>query len=122
MTAAGTNTGETGSTSAPARFTLTEDGKWTLSCSGAATGTARRVGQRLILSDLPEREVIVIHRGQRHAPRSILPRGTSVGRARARTGRSTWLATGPGIPPPSGVPPTIFLRGGYRPLAGPGRR
>jgi hypothetical protein len=28
MTAAGTNTGETGSTSAPARFTLAEDGKW----------------------------------------------------------------------------------------------
>lgn len=43
------NTGETGPTSAPASFTLAEDGKWTLSCSGVATGMARRVGQRLIL-------------------------------------------------------------------------
>lgn len=49
MTASGTNTGEGGSTAAPARFTLAEDGKWTLACSGVASGTARRVGQRLIL-------------------------------------------------------------------------
>ena len=40
---------EGGPTSAPARFTLAEDGKWTLTCSGVATGTARRIGQRLIL-------------------------------------------------------------------------
>jgi len=48
MTASGASA-EAGPTSAPARFVLEEDGKWTLTCSGAATGTARRVGQRLIL-------------------------------------------------------------------------
>lgn len=40
---------EAGPTSAPARFILGEDGKWTLICSGVASGTARRVGQRLVL-------------------------------------------------------------------------
>ena len=40
---------EAGPTSAPARFVLGEDGKWTLTCEGVATGVARRVGQRLIL-------------------------------------------------------------------------
>jgi hypothetical protein len=50
MTASGGSaSGEGGPTSAPARFTLAEDGKWTLSCSGVASGTARRVGPRLIL-------------------------------------------------------------------------
>lgn len=48
MTASG-GSAETGPTSAPARFVLEADGKWTLTCSGAATGTARRVGPRLIL-------------------------------------------------------------------------
>lgn len=47
MTASGGS--ESGPTSAPARFVLSEDGKWTLTCEGAASGTARRVGQRLIL-------------------------------------------------------------------------
>ncbi len=42
------NVGE-GSSSAPAHFTLAEDGRWTLTCSGTASGTARRVGSRLIL-------------------------------------------------------------------------
>jgi hypothetical protein len=49
MTAGGASTGEGGPTSAPANFVLAEDGKWTLSCSGVASGTARRVGPRLIL-------------------------------------------------------------------------
>jgi hypothetical protein len=40
---------ESGPSSAPARFVLGEDGKWTLSCQGVAVGMARRVGQRLIL-------------------------------------------------------------------------
>jgi hypothetical protein len=40
---------ESGPTSAPARFVLAEDGKWTLTCEGVAIGTARRVGQRLVL-------------------------------------------------------------------------
>lgn len=47
MTATGAS--ESGPSSAPARFVLTEDGKWTLTCEGAASGTARRVGQRLVL-------------------------------------------------------------------------
>ena len=47
MTASGGS--ESGLTSAPARFTLGEDGKWTLTGEGAASGTARRVGQRLVL-------------------------------------------------------------------------
>jgi hypothetical protein len=50
MTASGgSSSSEGGPISAPARFVLAEDGKWTLSCTGVATGTARRVGQRLIL-------------------------------------------------------------------------
>jgi hypothetical protein len=50
MTASGGSTSsESGPVSAPARFTLGEDGKWTLSCSGVASGTARRIGPRLIL-------------------------------------------------------------------------
>jgi len=50
MTASGgSGSAEGGPVSAPARFTLAEDGKWTLSCSGTASGTARRIGQRLIL-------------------------------------------------------------------------
>lgn len=40
---------ESGPSSSPARFVLGEDGKWTLTCEGVATGTARRVGQRLLL-------------------------------------------------------------------------
>ncbi len=48
MTASGGTT-ESGPASAPARFVLGEDGKWTLSCQGVAIGMARRVGQRLIL-------------------------------------------------------------------------
>ncbi len=47
MTASGGS--ESGPASAPARFVLAEDGKWTLSCQGVATGIARRVGQRLVL-------------------------------------------------------------------------
>ena len=47
MTASGGS--ESGPTSAPARFTLGEDGKWTLTCQGVANGTARRVGVRLVL-------------------------------------------------------------------------
>jgi hypothetical protein len=50
MTAsAGSASSEGGPTSAPARFVLAEDGKWTLTCEGVASGTARRVGQRLVL-------------------------------------------------------------------------
>jgi hypothetical protein len=50
MTAsAGSASTESGPTSAPARFVLNEDGKWTLTCQGVAVGTARRVGQRLVL-------------------------------------------------------------------------
>src|ERR1700675_2606414 len=45
---AASNTGE-GSSSAPAQFTMGEDGRWTLTCSGTASGTARRIGSRLIL-------------------------------------------------------------------------
>ena len=48
MTASG-SAAESGPTSAPARFILAEDGKWTLTCEGAATGVARRVGPRLVL-------------------------------------------------------------------------
>jgi hypothetical protein len=48
MTASST-TSETGPASAPARFVLSEDGKWTLTCEGSASGVARRVGQRLVL-------------------------------------------------------------------------
>ena len=48
MTASNVST-EGGPTSAPARFVLGEDGKWTLSCQGVAAGMARRVGQRLVL-------------------------------------------------------------------------
>ena len=47
MTASGGS--ESGPTSAPARFVLAEDGKWTLTCEGVATGLARRVGLRLVL-------------------------------------------------------------------------
>jgi hypothetical protein len=46
---ASSSSSETGPTSAPARFTLEGDGTWTLTCSGVASGKARRVGQRLIL-------------------------------------------------------------------------
>jgi hypothetical protein len=46
---ASSSANEGGPSSAPARFVLSEDGKWTLSCEGVATGTARRVGQRLLL-------------------------------------------------------------------------
>jgi hypothetical protein len=50
MTASGSSaSAEGGPTSVPARFTLGEDGKWTLTCSGVASGVARRIGQRLIL-------------------------------------------------------------------------
>lgn len=49
MTASASASSNEGSTSAPAQFTLSEDGRWTLTCSGTATGTARRVGSRLIL-------------------------------------------------------------------------
>jgi hypothetical protein len=48
MTASGASS-ESGPTSAPARFVLGEDGKWTLTCEGVASGTARRIGQRLVL-------------------------------------------------------------------------
>ena len=48
MTASGSSS-ESGPSSAPASFILAEDGKWTLTCEGTATGTARRVGQRLVL-------------------------------------------------------------------------
>jgi hypothetical protein len=48
MTASGASS-ESGPISAPARFILGEDGKWTLSCQGVATGMARRVGLRLVL-------------------------------------------------------------------------
>jgi hypothetical protein len=46
---ASSSSSESGPTTAPARFVLGEDGKWTLTCEGAASGTARRVGQRLVL-------------------------------------------------------------------------
>jgi hypothetical protein len=46
---ASSSSSEAGPTSAPARFVLAEDGKWTLTCQGTATGMARRVGVRLIL-------------------------------------------------------------------------
>jgi hypothetical protein len=50
MTASGgSSSGEGGPVSAPASFTLAEDGKWTLSSSGVASGVARRIGPRLIL-------------------------------------------------------------------------
>ena len=49
MTASSGGSSETGPSSAAARFILEEDGKWTLTCGGVATGTARRVGQRLVL-------------------------------------------------------------------------
>jgi hypothetical protein len=50
MTASsGSSSAEGGPTSAPARFVLGEDGKWTLTCEGVAVGTARRVGPRLVL-------------------------------------------------------------------------
>jgi hypothetical protein len=50
MTASGgSSSSEGGPVSAPARFTLAEDGTWTLTCSGVASGTARRIGPRLIL-------------------------------------------------------------------------
>ena len=45
---AAVNSGE-GSSSAPAQFTVGEDGRWILTCSGTASGTARRIGSRLIL-------------------------------------------------------------------------
>lgn len=48
MTASSSST-DSGPSSAPARFILGEDGKWTLTCGGVASGTARRVGQRLVL-------------------------------------------------------------------------
>jgi hypothetical protein len=48
MTATSSST-DSGPSSAPARFILGEDGKWTLTCEGVATGTARRIGQRLVL-------------------------------------------------------------------------
>ena len=44
-----TSNSESGPTSAPAHFVLGEDGKWTLTCSGVASGVARRVGPRLVL-------------------------------------------------------------------------
>ena len=46
---ASSSASESGPSSAPARFILSEDGKWTLTCEGVASGTARRVGQRLVL-------------------------------------------------------------------------
>ena len=49
MTATASAVSSEGPTSAPARFILGEDGKWTLTCSGVAAGTARRIGQRLVL-------------------------------------------------------------------------
>ena len=49
MTGSATATSGEGPLSAPAQFTLGEDGRWTLTCSGTASGTARRVGSRLIL-------------------------------------------------------------------------
>ena len=48
MTGSASNLGE-GPTSAPAQLTLEEDGRWTLTSSGTASGTARRIGSRLIL-------------------------------------------------------------------------
>ena len=49
MTASAAASSGEASSSAPAQFTLSEDGRWTLTCSGTASGTARRVGSRLIL-------------------------------------------------------------------------
>lgn len=49
MTATSSSGSESGPTTAAARFVLGEDGKWTLTCSGVASGTARRIGQRLML-------------------------------------------------------------------------
>ena len=49
MTSSATASVGEGSSSAPAQFTLAEDGQWTLTCSGTASGTARRIGSRLIL-------------------------------------------------------------------------
>lgn len=46
---ASSSSSESGPSAAPARFILGEDGKWTLTCQGVASGTARRVGQRLVL-------------------------------------------------------------------------
>jgi hypothetical protein len=46
---ASSSASESGPSAAPARFILGEDGKWTLTCQGVASGTARRVGQRLVL-------------------------------------------------------------------------
>jgi len=46
---ASSSSSESGPSSAPARFVLGEDGRWTLTCEGAASGTARRIGQRLVL-------------------------------------------------------------------------
>ena len=64
MTAtSGSSSSETGPTSAPARFVLEADGKWTLTCSGVATGTARRIGPRLSLEGkMTEGEAMVIGR------------------------------------------------------------
>jgi hypothetical protein len=49
MTATSSSGSESGPTTASASFVLGEDGKWTLTCSGVASGTARRIGQRLML-------------------------------------------------------------------------
>lgn len=46
---ASSSSSDSGPSAAPARFVLGEDGKWTLTCQGVASGTARRVGQRLVL-------------------------------------------------------------------------
>jgi hypothetical protein len=46
---ASSSASESGPSSAPARFIMGEDGKWTLTCEGVASGTARRVGPRLVL-------------------------------------------------------------------------
>ena len=62
MTASASSS-EEGPTSAPARFVLEGDGKWTLTCSGVATGTARRIGPRLSLEGkMTEGEAMVIGR------------------------------------------------------------
>jgi len=49
MTGSATTSSEEGPLSAPAQFTIGEDGRWTLTCSGTASGTARRIGSRIIL-------------------------------------------------------------------------
>ena len=46
---ASSSSSESGPTSAPARFVLASDGKWTLTCEGTAVGMARRIGQRVVL-------------------------------------------------------------------------